>query len=122
MGWFTESQRGKMGENRGKWPKFRSSKEKKVCVSCGEMLRGEEELGGDSAGWWGWEEGSCPLLLGITTTPSLPALLERPRHLAREGSWDQRLGQSWCKCRETTETNSKQQRNGRRVNFDWVSM
>lgn len=92
MGWFTESQRGKMGENRGKWPKFRSSKEKKVCVSCGEMLRGEEELGGDSAGWWGWEEGSCPLLLGITTTPSLPALLERPRHLAREGSWDQRLG------------------------------
>lgn len=29
-------------------------------MSCGEMLRGEEELGGDSAGWWDWGEGSQP--------------------------------------------------------------
>lgn len=40
----------------------------------------------------GLGEASCPSLLGIKTNPSLPALLERPRHLAREGSWDQRLG------------------------------
>lgn len=62
-------------------------------MSCGEMLRGEEKLRGNSAGWWDWREGSCPSLLGIkTSNPSLPALLERAQHLAREGRWDQRLG------------------------------
>lgn len=94
--WFTERWRGK-GENQAKCHKFRSSKEKEVCVSCGETLRGEEKLREDSAGWWDWGEGSCPLLLGIKTnsfnTPlGLAALLERPQHLARERSWDQRLG------------------------------
>lgn len=61
-------------------------------MSCGEMLREEEKLRGHSAGWQDWGEGSCPSLLGIKTKPSPPALLERPRHLARERSWCQKLG------------------------------
>lgn len=65
-------------------------------MSCGEMLKKEEKLKGDSAGWWDWGEGSCPSLLGIKTNLSPPALLERPRHTARGGSWGQRLDvESW---------------------------